>query len=352
MLCVYQSEKYKHLMLLEFFKKLLHDEDNFLLISACTKPLNTESAQHESFACGDNIEWTNHLPRGHPLDSLKEIQWKPDIFICRKDINSPLFVLVIKNEASSSGHCDPAAQAIIYYYRFVVNVAFYSLEIGAPCIVAHLQGTHLYMHAVAFVKDHIRCSSLFDCEFSNSPQFPRFLLFLQSLKNAVHSLSIEYAIAHFSAPREPVNIRSPVLDILKHAREIDSSPYKLFLLVLDKSAVKFVTQSAGIEAQILVSFNRCAPKIVLVRKLGSYYMIVMDYEIADKEETFNLEASLLQLHATGLVHGDVCSANRIQSKFIDFEWAGPSGLVRYPYNISVPQRLDLNLLSTSWRGLI
>ncbi|KAI0737465.1 hypothetical protein C8Q80DRAFT_324160 [Daedaleopsis nitida] len=295
------------------------------------------------------------------------------------------YIQVIKNELSAGG-AEPYLEAILYFVEHIRPIILDSStgpndwsKINFPVILVMHFGPYLAIAAGTYTDapnvEHLCCIPL-HVHPTNTTQLEAGERALAALRVALHSLRMRY-------PDLPMTRRPPAefpfrdyyyvddADGVRHTYEFTYveaiAGKRIFRAKLADGTplcVKFCTRYSA-DAHRAAHKAHFAPALRAVNQVYAWIMVVMDdvsedytntmHDLCAREQTpvapavppatvrILVKEKLAELHAAGLVHGDVRSINvLVRNKeatsvppgrdvlLVDFDWAGPEGETTYP----------------------
>ncbi|KAL0213047.1 hypothetical protein RCL1_006673 [Eukaryota sp. TZLM3-RCL] len=283
---------------------------------------------------------------------IPSFEWRPDIALFHSVLKIPLLIVEVKNERSSKTESDPLAQCLTYYCQFACREDSSQHCFGCPCFLMLSDGTHIYIYGVTVLRDNeIRCSLLFDFEFSIHSDCAVFIRAFEILKQSIIMLVNEFhdffsyintklddsAFILLSKVKRntPAVLRRGDLHAECYPSNFETSTGSFLTLIRNKNSI---------EAQSVMAKLGHSPPVQQVLKIGDWYCV--STESAFKKSPLNvidLEDRLNKFHQMGFVHGDVRDCNLVNGFLIDFETAGLVGHARYPITWNVARTVDRHL---------
>ncbi|KAL0224827.1 hypothetical protein RCL1_002739 [Eukaryota sp. TZLM3-RCL] len=336
LLCGYVSEEeYRQKMVFKALRIIFRSTDKF---SWYYKRDNASAARDVSKATDAPDTLLEHYP------------WKPDIALIHSELHCPVLIVQVNNERTSSTSADPAAQAVTYYCEYMSSIYRIHSKFGAPCFIMTSEGTHLYLYSVCFIGEFIRCSLLFDFEFSIHWNFGLLVRFFEILKLSSIALMNEYGdflrkvipFIPFILPQLPPQLQGMSMTLIaQHPMQFFGSGFY----------ATFLRNKHSIDAQYSMSLLNSAAPIEQVEQVGEWFFvrsldlesIPSNHELFIKAQAADLKKTLENFHDFGFVHGDARVNNIVREKFlVDFETAGLLGHSRYSSNYNLPPVLRRN----------
>ncbi|KAL0224811.1 hypothetical protein RCL1_002723 [Eukaryota sp. TZLM3-RCL] len=287
-----------------------------------------------------------------PDTLLEHCPWKPDIALIHSELHCPVLIVQVNNERTSSTSADPAAQAVTYYCEYMSSIYRIHSRFGAPCFIMTSDGTHLYLYSVCLIGEFIRCSLLFDFEFSIHWNFGLLVRFFEILKLSSIALMNEYNCSlRKIIPLILLGASLPQLPPQLQGMSMNSIPQHPMQFFGSGSYATFLRNKHSIDAQYSLSLLNSAAPIERVEQVGEWFFvkslnlesILSNHELLIKAQAADLKKSLEKFHDFGFVHGDARLNNIVREKFlVDFETAGLLGHARYSSNYNLPPVLRRN----------
>jgi hypothetical protein len=287
----------------------------------------------------------------------------------------------------SSGEAEPLFQGGWYYTAFVRRL-LHDRNSHFPCFILYAFGWYLSMWTTKeilteFTGAHVGFAGAIWTDRPHlqvlAPALPLFYhstdtdmrtraaRYFGAAKKAIFALKDYYKYVLPSIPNlEPARRPNPAFPYPTQYASLDESTIQSFeylsqlepdkLVFCGKASghpicVKFARQYSK-EAHLECSSSGFAPALRGFERLaGGWFMVVMDY-LGDEYElladspvpaSFSSEVreKIISFHQLGFVHGDIRTTNIMVQKngepgvmFIDFDWAGRIGTVRYPMNVN------------------
>ncbi|KAL0220739.1 hypothetical protein RCL1_000593 [Eukaryota sp. TZLM3-RCL] len=291
------------------------------------------------------------VPSGEIIDTFfPSFEWRPDIALFHSKLKIPLLIVEVKNEQSSKTGSDPLAQCIMYYCQFISRKDSTHHCFGCPCFLMLSDGTHIYIYGVTVHRDNeIRCSLLFDFEFSIHSYCAVFIRAFEILKQSIIMLVNEF-YDFFSDTGPETILPSQRLKLWIFKRNTPALLRRYWDSVLafpsnfkisGGAFVSLLRNKNSIEAQCVLAKLGHSPLVQQVTKIGDWYAVFsQDASELSHRVAYGLKESLTKFHQMGFVHGDVRDCNLVNGYLIDFETAGLVGYARYPITWNVVRTVD------------
>ncbi|PBK61258.1 hypothetical protein ARMSODRAFT_997450 [Armillaria solidipes] len=302
-----------------------------------------------------------------------------DITLCRNATVNETAAVVIVEEMSElgAGGSEPSVQGSFSYIKFWVDATHRQIREGCccPCFIVGMAGPWLIIAGAVFTSQIIvqRLTDylwLGNSRANDDDHILRIAHILYSLQDSIKELQSYYK----NLKPQPLEANKPhprffpsITSYRSNDKNVSftyTSPLELddtcvtFLATLDadsgqkKVVVKFV-QRYGEEAHRLLTELQLAPALLYAGGCSvSLQMIVMEYiqgqtlveaypdgllPIGVKKA---IKKGLNALHNEDFVYGDLRRQNIMVTgeenrvRFIDFDWAGKVGEVRYPFHLA------------------
>jgi len=268
----------------------------------------------------------------------------------------------VKKEPGTGGN--PHIQNIAYYKQYLLQNQDRAEKFRLPCFLIQVNGPELSISTAIYgnkiTVDPYHYTLSLACPRSRFEDFARIFC---ALKKAIVLLQQYYDDPTPASQREFPYPNSVRMDDNKEIRFKYHSALGPLVFVVDtlensqnfpqKLVVKF-TQQYPVPLHQHCAKLYIAPEIYGHMRLpGNWYMIVMEY-LSDFQTLAECTPNNLimdtiknateQLHSAGYVHGDLRSTNILihylntaslpTVRFVDWDWAGEHGQVKYPISIN------------------
>ncbi|KAF9231109.1 hypothetical protein BU15DRAFT_56568 [Melanogaster broomeanus] len=276
-----------------------------------------------------------------------------------------------KNEVGCTG-AEPYAQASLYYLESTRRYAATMAHSVLPCFIVLVFGPYLAFAGASWnLRPNIQVLSTtlpMHYHISDTKLRATVARHLGSLKKVIRTLEEHYRdLSNQQRPILPLRSQlfpyctsfTSLMDGSQQDFEYLHQPFADKLVFfgslvntdnVDDVCIKFVRRYSP-EVHSRCASMQCAPALRGFEAIpGGWHMVVMDALPSDYLSLDNLQPStdclsrikvqLVQLHQEGYVHGDIRSTNIMVSKdesrfmFVDFDWAGRIGEIRYPMNVN------------------
>ena len=299
-------------------------------------------------------------------------------------------VLEVKNEVGKGG-AEPLAQAALYWLEsirpFAADGDNYQTNFPAVLLLHNGEScpARLLVCATLSTGPYIAAAVAVHADTPNiqilNPVIPLYFhpsdykaratgeRFICALRRLLSDLKNYYTTSAFSQQSSHLQPQFPFYSAYTDG---DVSHQFVYEKQIDEKTVFAAHLRDNPEDKIFVKFTRCygedahraahargfAPKLRAVERFqDGWIMVVMDdvshqyCEIERRPLEKNVykavQQALIELHGEGFVHGDLREANIMVKRdgvdseglhdiiFVDFDWAGKEGCVRYPSNITL-----------------
>ncbi|KAL0212725.1 hypothetical protein RCL1_006351 [Eukaryota sp. TZLM3-RCL] len=290
----------------------------------------------------------------------------------------PLLVVELKTERSQSCSSDPMLQCAAYAVQYLGNNPLF-LEIGAPCLLLLLDGTHVHCYSMGYCQQgpfdstsKFVVSLIADFDFSRPTDnsWRQFYSFFSKLRTTALQLHA-YVNSMFTAGTTTNLPAFPQFKTLKFF----TGSYKVMVVrhkqTEIKQMVKLVEGNYGKNVHDYLYTSGYAPKCIDVQKCGDWNIVIMEMfeetkkltELTEIEFTsisHQLDEISNLLAQSKFVHGDLRIDNFVviqedsglKVKVLDFDCAGEEGNVRYPFDVNIVEKaMCRELFITHWENM-